>query len=408
MFTSCQSMKEGGATGRAGCSMLFRSSLTVLLGILTLGIGNDARAQAPGSSVAPGGDTIPLAVVAASDFHFSDVVDVVELRDGGVLVLDRVARHVFRLDASLTDDPMPIGTHGEGPGEYVSPRLLRGLAGDSIGIHDGNLGRLTVLDPEAGFARTIREDGMERSFGRDIDRMGRGYLAVGPDTPFRGRGAPADGKDRVEVWDLNERGWRTVAAVEAGSLVVSEQHTLLSRRIIFEARPTWAVAPDGTVAVLSADPYQVPVFSKEDGRIDGPEIPFEPVAVTEAQKEAWRAATASPRPMETGRLGAPPGETEITMTRLPPPEPGGWADVMPPFHPGSARFSPDGPLWVPRIVDPGERTRADLFNREGVRTARVVLEAGTRIVGFGEGVVYVVEQNEYGEEAVLRLSEPES
>ena len=404
MFTSSQSMTEAGETGRAGRSMRFRSYVVVLLSVMTIGIGNDARAQSAGASAETAGDTLFLAVEAVSDPYFSDVVDVVELRDGGVLVLDRIARHVFRLDASLSGEPTPIGTHGEGPGEYVLPQLLRGLAGDSIGIYDGNLSRLTVLDPEGRVVRTIREDGIERSFGLDIDGMGRGYHVVGAGAPRRG-GEPGDpDADRVLMWDLDTRSWRPMATVEAGSLVL-DRPTLLSQRIIFRPVPTWAVGPDGTVAIISADPYRVTIFDPERGRIDGPEVPFDPIPVTEAHREEWRARTARSRPMEVGRLGDPPGSSRIEIVERAPTEPGGWAESMPPFMAGTARFAPDGRIWVPRTTELGARTGADIFNREGVRTARVVLEEGVRIVGFGEGVVYAVTQNEYGEEAVVRLTE---
>ncbi|TVP59452.1 MAG: hypothetical protein EA351_01560 [Gemmatimonadales bacterium] len=405
MLTSYRCIKQGGATGWAGCSIFFRGCLAVLVGVLTIGIGDDARAQSPASSAVTGGDTLSLTVVAKSDLHFSDVVDVVELRDGGVLVLDRIARHVFRLDPSLSGEPAPISTRGEGPGEYVVPRLLRGLTGDSIGIHDGNLGRLTVLDPEGRFVRTIREDGIERSFGVDIDELGRGYHVTGAGDPRQGRVPGDPDADRVLMWDLDTRSWKPVATVETGSLVVADRPTLVSQRIIFQPTPTWAVAPDGTVAVITADPYRVTIFDPEQGRIDGPEVPFDPVPVTEADRQAWREAAAEPRPMEVGRIGDPPGSSRIQMVELPPVEPGGWADAMPPFMARTVRFAPDGRIWVPRTTELGASARADIFNREGVRTARVVLEEGVRIVGFGEGVVYAVAQNEYGEEAVVRLAE---
>lgn len=48
-----------------------------------------------------------------------------------------------------------IGRRGQGPGEFVSIRALEISAGDTIHVFDGQLQRVSILDPELNFVRTV-------------------------------------------------------------------------------------------------------------------------------------------------------------------------------------------------------------------------------------------------------------
>jgi len=82
--------------------------------------------------------------------------------------------------------------------------------------------------------------------------------------------------------------------------------------------------------------------------------------------------------------------------RMPRPDPDdmAWPDVKPPFPVNSARVTPDGALWVQRHVAYGEPQLFDVFDRAGVLVRQVELSPGRQIVGFGKGVVYVVNVDE--------------
>lgn len=54
-----------------------------------------------------------------------------------------------------------VGGRGEGPGEFVSIRLLGIFAGDSVAVWDDAQGRLTVLDADADVARVVTAGGRE-------------------------------------------------------------------------------------------------------------------------------------------------------------------------------------------------------------------------------------------------------
>lgn len=48
-----------------------------------------------------------------------------------------------------------VGGRGEGPGEFMSIRLIGSFVGDSVAVWDDALGRLTVLDPAGNVVRTV-------------------------------------------------------------------------------------------------------------------------------------------------------------------------------------------------------------------------------------------------------------
>jgi hypothetical protein len=83
------------------------------------------------------------------------------------------------------------------------------------------------------------------------------------------------------------------------------------------------------------------------------------------------------------------------MPRGPEPDPGNpdsfeWPQSMPPFIGGAAMIATDGTLWVLRTRAHNDPLPSyDLFDGAGRSTGRVALPARTRLVGFGNGVVYL-------------------
>ena len=84
--------------------------------------------------------------------------------------------------------------------------------------------------------------------------------------------------------------------------------------------------------------------------------------------------------------------------RIPRPDPDDmeWPEVKPPFPANAARVTPDGALWVQRHVAHGQPQLFDVFDQSGVRVRQVELPPNRQIVGFGEGLVYVVNVDEDG------------
>ena len=71
-----------------------------------------------------------------------------------------------------------------------------------------------------------------------------------------------------------------------------------------------------------------------------------------------------------------------------------WPDEMPAFKANRIRGAPDGMAWVERYVSAGSKPAFDVFDEEGTLVKRVTLPAGRRIVGFGDGAVYVAYEDE--------------
>ena len=70
-------------------------------------------------------------------------------------------------------------------------------------------------------------------------------------------------------------------------------------------------------------------------------------------------------------------------------------DVKPPFPPNGLSVTPEGQAWVRRHTVAGAAPEYDVFDSEGNRLRTVVLPEDTRVVGFGEGSVYVSRTDEY-------------
>src|SRR5512134_3432026 len=78
--------------------------------------------------------TVPTTTLAKPDATFaepfSSVAGLRELRNGRVIVADRLERTVSSIDLA-TGDITPIGREGQGPGEYGMPGPLFPFGGDS-------------------------------------------------------------------------------------------------------------------------------------------------------------------------------------------------------------------------------------------------------------------------------------
>ncbi|MGD8361531.1 MAG: hypothetical protein PVJ04_08880, partial [Gemmatimonadota bacterium] len=72
-----------------------------------------------------------------------------------------------------------------------------------------------------------------------------------------------------------------------------------------------------------------------------------------------------------------------------------WPEVKPPSYGGRIPVDPENRAWVRRQVEAGEPSTYDVFDESGNRLATVLLEGGKRVVGFGEGTVYVVAYDEF-------------
>ena len=196
----------------------------------------------------------------------------------------------------------------------------------------------------------------------------------------------------------------------------------------------WAVLPDGTIAVLRKD-YHVDFVDADGKRTSAPKIPFDWQRLTDSAKTAIiDSSKAAFERMRAGGPGTMPGGGQMVIAQVgpggpppgappagagpmimirergpegaappsraaapssgaaagPPPmafvSPSELPDYRPAFANGSVRADAEGKLWV-RIMSPKPATgpEYDVIDKTGKLVDRVVLPAGTTIVGFGAG-----------------------
>jgi hypothetical protein len=161
----------------------------------------------------------------------------------------------------------------------------------------------------------------------------------------------------------------------------------------------WAVTPDGRVAVVRTRDYHVDWYLPNGQRVSGPAIPYQPVRVTDDDRKAWREARQRATPVViTNQTG--PGGTTRSAGVAPPsgmsvPEPTDWPEVKPAFLANAAAAAPNGQLWVLRSRAAKDKIPTyDVIDAGGRVVQRVALPENTRLVGFGNGTVYLARADE--------------
>ncbi|MEQ8329787.1 MAG: hypothetical protein RH859_04910 [Longimicrobiales bacterium] len=348
--------------------------------------------------------------VATFPEDFGTIQVVRELPDGTLLVADPLGGELYRVDMAAGTRRV-IGAQGQGPREYRQPDAVWALPGDSTLLVDLGNGRLTVLAPDLSFQRTrpIAQGGppqpgtpMAIAIPQAVDGRGALYFrAMGGGGPG---GTPPDSAPVLRLAPDGET--RPVATVKTPDVTVTRSGSAgnesVSMGIVpLSAEDPWGVAPDGSLVLVRSGDYHVEWIAP-DGRVTrGAPIPWSPVRIGQAEKDEWVA--------ESGRSGGgigiemsvENGQASMSFSR------GGggggqrttdqytWPDAKPPVYGGRIPVDPRGRAWVRRHVDAGDPSTYDLFDRQGARVATVLLEHGKRVVGFGEGAVYVVAFDEF-------------
>lgn len=356
---------------------------------------SQALAQALGSSRALANP------VSTSADAFTTIGSVRELSNGKVLVSDLMDKKVQLIDLAA-GTATQVGREGQGPGEYGFPGELLPLPGDTTLLVDRVNRRFLVILPNGKPGETIPfPPGGGISDPRGIDRMGRiyfqGSLLGGGINP----GGPTPDSVPITRWDRRRNVTDTVTFLKVASISISTSGGTGSssgRAINFRAQPfspedSWGVAADGRVAVARVRDYHVDWFSPTRQRTGGPANKFTPVRVTEADKEALRKQMANGPRMMIAVDGGGSGGTSTRSAAPPPPngsEEPQYPEFKPPFPARSTWVTPEGQVWVLRsrsATDP--IPTLDVFDQRGVMVGQVKLPAARRVVGFGNGVVYL-------------------
>jgi hypothetical protein len=268
---------------------------------------------------------------------------------------------------------------------------------DTTLVWDRGNARYLIVGPDAKPVRSLSPGGDGNGFGdaRFSDARGRLYAAGRPfGWAADGTLVPSDSApilrytiatnrvDTVAYMNLTKNGVSERATSSGGEMRVSIR---LSSSVPFAAADDWAVLADGRVVIVRVADYHVEIVHPDGRRMIGPVVRYSPVKITDPEKNEWRANQAPGQTTAVseglaGRPAAPPA-----------PERHEWPAVKPPFL-GSATWpGPNGETWVMRTRAARDRVPTmDVFDSQAKLVARVVLPAGSSVVGFGAQVVYLV------------------
>ena len=346
---------------------------------------------------------------------FTVISGIRELSDRRVLAIDVVERSFVVIDLAA-GKRAAVARVGSGPSEYLIPSRLFAVGADTTILVDVQLSRYLPILPGGKVGEVyFLEDGAggRVSGSADFaDAHGAFYLLSSRYADRRSGGGLPGEVDQVLVRrDRSGRHVDTMAvlAVPAGRL--EGTRTLTGNRVFgYNSRPlakedAVAVGTDGRVAVARGSDYHVEWILPDRRVVKGPPTTFTPIPIDQSERDAFvRQQTRPGRivsfrvggdapPPATGSGGAPRAAGGGSVAMRGNPFDGMevvWPATMPAFVARAARVANDGRLWVLRTRPASDPNPSyDVFDARGVVVERVVTPPNTRLVGFGNGTVYL-------------------
>jgi hypothetical protein len=364
---------------------------------------------------------VPTRTLSKPDAEYSEpftqISGVRELKDGRLVVIDPRDKTVQVVDLKA-GTATKLGREGSGPGEYGIPFRLMALPNDTTAISDMLNNRLLLINPNATVGGFVDLNVPPPSGGRG---EGRGMIMVGGNMPTaadaKGRmyyqGPPfrmtengPQSADSVPMirWDRasGKRDTLTWLRLPASANQITGSGGRGNQRVMvrmgggppFNGADQMVVAPDGRVAVAHHDPYSVDFVSETGQRVRGQPIKYDRQRISDGHKAEWRERQKSATGMmitnDNGRRSATMGPAGQTQ------DPEVWGgEYMPPFlSSATLSFSNDGYLWVQRTGPAGQPPTFDVIDRAGNIAQKVVLPKRARLLGFGNGAIYVARLDE--------------
>lgn len=365
----------------------------------------------------------PLRTLARHDVEYAEPFSCVsgfrELADGRVIVADVKEKTVQLIDMRA-GTAKKIGQQGQGPAEWMTPSGVFAVPGDTTILLDPQNQRFLTILPDGTVGKTFSVDlggGSGGGRGRGlitatrpqaVDRMGRLYyqgsaFIFNPGSPpVAADSAPIIRYDRrttkvdTLLWiQLPKSNIETSGSANNTSVRISGPNPLAPQRM-------WTVSPDGRIALVHPEPYQVEWINGTT-RTRGAAVQYERRAVTASDKEPIQSPDCSVS-ITLGDAGGGGGAVRQATTRVlaagagpnAAPARDDWPATMPPFASrfGPARAAPNGDLWVPRARAVNDAPTYDIFDATGKLTGRIAMPKGTRLLGFGNGTVYAYRMDE--------------
>jgi hypothetical protein len=336
---------------------------------------------------------------------YSLIAAVREFGRGRLVVADGVDGELTVVNFA-NGEKSPLGRQGAGPGEYRAPAALFRLRGDTIWAMDPPQQRFTVFLPDLKAGTPFRLEMFDNASRTAVmapfhaDESGRFYSSA---LPIGAAGPNMTLPDSVNIirFDPRATGERTVLSKlrfpTSGSPQMRVDGQVIRYTMAFPGLVTadsWAVFPDGRVAIVHGANYTVEFIGADGRRSTSRPITYDRVPVTAADREAEmnEAKRMLAEQMKAAQRSMPPGMSlDINMTA-----PETWPTMYPAISPMMILAAPDGRLWVRRNMPARlDREHWDVIDASGNLVARWRLPARTRLVGVGAaGVAYTVRLDE--------------
>lgn len=371
--------------------------------LLAVGLALPALATSAAAQQAPAVRDLPRPAREIED-PFSLVVGIRELSRGRAVVADGGDGEVALIDFA-SGERSALGRQGAGPGEYRSPSAVFRGRGDTVWVFDPAQQRMTVFLPDAKAGVPFRVemfDGATRTAVMapfHADEVGRIYAGA---LPVGAGGPRMQIPDSVEVvrFDPRNAGARSaltkVRFPTSGTPEMRVEGTVIKYTMAFPGLVTadsWAVFPDGRVAIVHGATYTVEFIAPDGRRTTARPIAYDRIPVTRADQDAEMAEARRQlaEQLKAVQRSMPPNMTlDLNMTA-----PETWPDTYPAISPMAVFAAPDGLLWVRRAMPARlDREHWDVINPAGALVARWRLPTRTRLVGVGAGAAYAVRLDE--------------
>lgn len=337
---------------------------------------------------------------------YTAIASVRELPGGKAFVVDSRDK-ILQLVDLQRGSATRIGREGSGPGEYRIPGALFALPNNETLLVDPSQARFLRLDATGKVAETFSyPEGIgQGTRPRGTDAAGRVYfegasLGGNPDA-----GIVTPDSLPVIRWDRRSGKVDTLLLVKGPTMKVSASGEGNSRNFSirqqpFGSRDGWAVASEGRIAVLRSHPFRVDGRAPSGARTTGAVISAPAIPITQGDRDAFLKGLQGERRMMTvagdGRGGSASGAAPAGPQPPPPSaDDFDWPATKSYFDVTSVRMSPAGELWSERTRVAGDNVPVyDVLGADGRLVRRVTFPVRTRLVGFGDGTLYVARADE--------------
>jgi len=236
------------------------------------------------------------------DVFFQDATDVREDARGNVYVCDSRACSVFKFDPA-GKYLKSIGRKGQGPGEFNLPYRIA-VTSDKLFVYDLMNRRLCALTLDGEYVKSVP---LVTGEGRPEGMMSlpNGDLVMGWETVhYEDRTKPQDYEVRVYAPDLTLRKSLSKHAIWRNKYMQIEGFGRSTNVIQpFSPLVSWAVTADGKVVVGFQKNYAVDVYDPARGKVASFTHPYDPLAVTDKDKEAFFGSLTFGSMDSSGNMG---------------------------------------------------------------------------------------------------------